>query len=119
MKIRITSGIKQGCTASTVFFKLITFLIIDHLEKEGSMINVEGMKMNSLWVADDSIVLANSLEGAMGNIRQVRKVSRTFGLELIEEKSAIIVSKGSIGVRDRGHKSSKRNKIPRFENNRG
>ena len=44
--IRITSGIKQGCTASTVSFKLITFLIIDHLEREGMMINVEGLKIN-------------------------------------------------------------------------
>ena len=96
VEIRITSGIKQGCTASTVFFKLITFLIIEHLEREGMMINIEGMRMNSLWFADDSIVLANSVEGAIKNIRQVRNISRTFGLELNEEKSALIINKGSI-----------------------
>ena len=27
-KIEINSGIKQGCTASTVFFKMITYEII-------------------------------------------------------------------------------------------
>ena len=32
--ISITSGIKQGCTASTVFFKLITFIIIKHMIKK-------------------------------------------------------------------------------------
>ena len=62
------------------------------------MINIEGMKMNSLWFADDSIVLANSVEGTIKNIRQVRNISKTFGLELNEEKSAIIINKGSIGV---------------------
>ena len=47
-----------------------------------------------------ALVLANSVEGARRNIIQVREISRTFGLELNEEKSAIIVSKGNIGVRE-------------------
>ena len=35
-RIKVTSGIRQGCTASTVLFKLITYIIIDNLHKEGS-----------------------------------------------------------------------------------
>ena len=56
--IRVTSGIKQGCTASTVFFKLITYIIIEQLEREGEMVEVDGIRMNSIWFADDSILAA-------------------------------------------------------------
>ena len=34
-RIRVTSGIRQGCTASTTFFKLITYTIIEELEGRG------------------------------------------------------------------------------------
>ena len=34
-RIRVTSGIGQDCTASTVFFKLITYIIIEELEGRG------------------------------------------------------------------------------------
>ena len=47
-EVRVTSGIRQGCTASTVFFKLITYMIIEALEKEGIMLEVGGMKINSV-----------------------------------------------------------------------
>ena len=99
-KIAITSGIKQGCTASTVFFKLITYLIIDKLEREGEIVEVGGVGLNSLWFADDSLVLSNSVEGTARNIRLVREVSRSFGLEINEDKSAILVFKGDPGVRE-------------------
>ena len=89
--IRVTSGIKQGCTASTVFFKLITYMIIETLEKEGEMVEVDGIRMNSIWFADDSILAANSIEGARKNIKIVREVSRTFGLEINESKSKILI----------------------------
>ena len=97
-KIAITSGIKQGCTASTVFFKLITYLIIDKLEREGEMVEVGGVGLNSLWFADDSLIMSNSVEGTRRNIRLVREVSRSFGLEINEDKSAILVFKGDPGV---------------------
>ena len=97
-KIAITSGIKQGCTASTVFFKLITYLIIDKLEREGEIVEVGGVGLNSLWFADDSLILSNSVDGTGRNIRLVREVSRSFGLEINEDKSAILVFKGDPGV---------------------
>ena len=96
--IRVTSGIKQGCTASTVFFKLITYMIIEELEKEGDVVEVDGTRMNSIWFADDSILAANSLEGARKNIRIVREVGRTFGLEINDSKSMIMIYKGRTGV---------------------
>ena len=98
--IKVTSGIKQGCTASTVFFKLITYMIIETLEKEGERVEVDGLRMNSIWFADDSILAANTIEGARKNIRTVKEVSRTFGLEINESKSKILIYKGRTGEKE-------------------
>ena len=54
-RIRVTSGIRQGCTASTVFFKLITYIIIEELEGRGVVFEVDGIRINSLCYADHSI----------------------------------------------------------------
>ena len=35
MKMTVSSGIRQGCTASTTLFKLLTYVIIDRLQKGG------------------------------------------------------------------------------------
>ena len=34
IEIELTSGIRQGCTASTVLFKLITYNIIEEMKKQ-------------------------------------------------------------------------------------
>ena len=47
IEIEVTSGIRQGCTASTVLFKLITYKIIEEMRKtEG--IQILGPKITSL-----------------------------------------------------------------------
>ena len=98
--IRVTSGIKQGCTASTVFFKLITYMIIETLEKEGEMVEVDGVRINSIWFADDSILAANTLEGARKNIKIVNDAGKMFGLEINEGKSMVMIYKGKAGVKE-------------------
>ena len=60
-KIEINSGIKQGCTASTVFFKMITYEIIKKIEEEGEEFMVENIKINSYFFADDSIIIARNI----------------------------------------------------------
>ena len=97
--IKVTSGIRQGCTASTVLFKLITYVIIEKLHREGAVFRMEGIDLNLLWFADDGTLVANSLEGAARNIRVVKEVSKTFGLEINEKKSAIMIYKGGKGVK--------------------
>merc|ERR1712106_1207774 len=49
-KIEINSGIKQGCTASTVFFKMVTYEVIKKLEEEGEEFMVENIKINSSFL---------------------------------------------------------------------
>ena len=44
-KMKVTTGIKQGCTASTVLFKIITFEIMRKLDEEGDTYEIDGIKM--------------------------------------------------------------------------
>ena len=52
IEIEVTSGIRQGCTSSTVLFKLITYKIIEEMRKtEG--IKILGPKITCLFYADE------------------------------------------------------------------
>ena len=97
-RIRVTSGIRQGCTASTFFFKLVTYIIIEELEGRGVMFEVDGLRVNSMWFADDSILVGNSVEAAERNLRIVKEIGGYFGLKINEEKSMALVfrDKGEI-----------------------
>ena len=58
IEIEVTSGIRQGCTASTVLFKLITYKIIEEMRKtEG--IQILGPKITCLFYADDEKMKKN------------------------------------------------------------
>ncbi|CAL4241708.1 unnamed protein product [Meganyctiphanes norvegica] len=66
-EIEITSGIRQGCTLSTELFKLVTYEIMEKLDEEGEDFIVEDVIMNSLFFADDSLILARTVEEAKKN----------------------------------------------------
>ena len=85
-EIKISSGIRQGCTASTIFFKLVTYEIIRRIEEEGEDFIIDGISMNSIFFADDSILLAKTLEAARRNLKIVAEVSRAFGLKLMRAR---------------------------------
>ena len=69
--IEVTSGIRQGCTASTVLFKLITYKIIEEMRKtEG--IQILGPKITCLFYADDGLILEKDKEKAERSIEIIR-----------------------------------------------
>ena len=90
-EIGITSGIRQGCTGSTILFKLVTYMIMSQLEERGRGYQDENIKIKSLFFADDGLLLAHSIEEAKENLEIVTNVSREFGLEINREKSNIII----------------------------
>ena len=57
-EINISSGIRQGCTASTAFFKLVTYQIMKKLKEKATSFTLGIINMNSIFFADDSIMLA-------------------------------------------------------------
>ena len=66
--MKVKAGIRQGCTASTVLFKLITFEMIRKLRERGMKFIMEGLDLTTSFFADDSLLFANSIEMAERNI---------------------------------------------------
>ena len=62
------------------------------------MFEVDGLRVNSMWFADDSILVGNSVEAAERNLRIVKEIGGYFGLKINEEKSMALVfrDKGEI-----------------------
>ena len=60
--IEVTCGIRQGCSISTLLFKMITFCIIKELEEKVKLYKVDQYNGNSLWLADDATVIAGTKE---------------------------------------------------------
>ena len=73
IEIEVTSGIRQGCTASTVLFKLITYKIIEEIR-------------TCLFYADDGLILAKDKEKAERSIEIIREIGGKYGLKLNERK---------------------------------
>ena len=57
-EMTVTSGIRQGCTGSTTIFKLITYILIEQLNKTGVGYKDESLYINTLFYADDGLNLA-------------------------------------------------------------
>ena len=91
IEIEATSGIRQGCTASTTLFKLITFKIIQELEKLDCGYKDEAFRISSLFFADDGMLLASSVGEAVQVIEKMETVGKEYGLEINKQKSNIII----------------------------
>ena len=69
IEIEVTSGIRQGCTASTVLFKLITYKIKEEMRK------TEGIQI-CLFYADDGLIVAKDKEKAERSIKNNKRDRR-------------------------------------------
>ena len=108
-RVRVSSGIRQGCTASTVLFKLIAFEMIKGIRERGERFALEGLDLTSSFFADDSVLFANSLEMAERNVGVLREVGEYYGLKINMEKSKALVYRCSekLGEVGGGHRGSK------------
>ena len=91
----INSGIKQGCTASTSLFKLVTYMIMKSVEERGEKYEIDGQNMSTIFFADDIIAMAKTLQIARKNLEIITEESRKFGLEINKEKSSILIYNNS------------------------
>ena len=90
-EINVTSGIRQGCTGSTVFFKLITYLISKEIQDTKAGFKNEKFYMPILFFADDGLVLANSEKEIIMLLQTLTRASRACGLEVNKEKSSMLI----------------------------
>ena len=90
-EMEINSGIKQGCTASTTLFKIITYKIMSSIEEKGDEYEIDGQKISTLFFADDSLAMAKNVASAQKNLKIIIEASKYYGLEINKEKSSILV----------------------------
>merc|ERR1711895_274870 len=81
-KMEITGGIRQGCCISTLLFKLVTFKVIEELRKE-KMYKIGKYEDNSLWLADDATLIAESLPILEQLLNCLNVAGREYGLEML------------------------------------
>ena len=85
--VEVNSGIRQGCTASPLIFKLITYKIIEELSRRAEGVRLGGVKIGSLFFADDGMLLARGIEETRRTVGILREEAGKFGLEMNMEKS--------------------------------
>ncbi|MEL6606481.1 MAG: reverse transcriptase family protein, partial [Cyanobacteria bacterium J06614_10] len=90
-EMKITNGIKQGCTGSTTFFKLITYKIIKELRSKGEGYKDEIFNINSLFFADDGLLLAKNEETAREIIIAIMDIGERYGLKINKDKCNILI----------------------------
>ena len=89
--VKITSGIRQGCTGSTALFKLVTYIIIKELKETGYGFKNKHCRIPVLFFADDGLLLSNTKEEAEKFIQALQRTIVKCGLEINELKSKILI----------------------------
>ena len=92
--IEVTCGIRQGCSISTLLFKMVTFTIIEELKEKADTYSIREYKGNSLWLADDATIIATNEKSAEKALKALEIAGGRCGLELSEEKTKILRIRG-------------------------
>ena len=96
--IEVTCGIRQGCSISTLLFKMVTFCIIEDVQKKGKIYKIGKYEGNSLWLADDATLIANSKENVEDNINALVESGSEYGLNLNKLKTKILQVRGTKNI---------------------
>ena len=59
-EISVTSGIRQGCTSSTVLFKIVTYVIIQIMQGTSLGFRNDKFYIPMLFFADDGLILSRT-----------------------------------------------------------
>lgn len=98
--IAIKRGVRQGCILSPLLFNLYSEAIFKEAcldSPEG--IKVNGIVMNNIRYADDTVLMANSIEDLQSVLDRVVHSCEQFGLKLnITKTKFMIVSKRNINT---------------------
>ena len=99
-KMEIGNGIRQGCTGSSVLFKLVTYMIIKGIQKECYGFQNEKFKINCLFFADDSLIMEENMNNMKRTLRITTELSNEYGLELNKNKCKILVFNRKTEIKD-------------------
>ena len=90
-EMKVTKGIRQGCTGSPQFFVMVVMLIIDRVVGSRRGYRDDDFLCAGVVYADDELLLARSCEEAEDMIRLVVEVAGKCGLDINKGKSNFLV----------------------------
>ncbi|KAL4104588.1 hypothetical protein QTP88_019882 [Uroleucon formosanum] len=89
---RIRRGVRQGCILSPIFFNLYSEEIMSEaLEDTEEGIIINGKVINNLRYADDTVLIAGSIEDLQKILNKVVTASENLGLNLNAQKTKYMV----------------------------
>lgn len=97
-QVKILRGVRQGCILSPLIFNMYSERIFDEAldeVEEGILLN--GVRLNNIRYADDTMVMADSLEGLQRLMNRITQYSQQYGLNInVQKTKLMIISKKSI-----------------------
>ena len=95
---KIEKGVRQGCVLSPVFFNMYSEeLINEALQNEAGLV-VNGMAINNIRFADDTVLLAGTEEELQRQLDKVNESCTAFGMELNAKKTKVMVMEKQPGT---------------------
>jgi hypothetical protein len=94
-KIEIKKGVRQGCILSPILFNIYSEEVFKTaLEESTEGIKINGEIINNIRYADDTVILASSMEELSCLMSKIQKTSAQYGLRLnITKTKWMLVSK--------------------------
>uniref|UniRef100_A0A2A4JBK9 Reverse transcriptase domain-containing protein n=1 Tax=Heliothis virescens TaxID=7102 RepID=A0A2A4JBK9_HELVI len=90
--IDIERGVRQGCILSPLLFNIYAEAIFaEALEDTDGGVVVNGLPINNLRYADDTILLASGFEDLQGLLRRVDNISANYGLSINLIKTKVMI----------------------------
>lgn len=97
---QIKKGVRQGCVLSPILFNLYSEAIFNEvLHDAAEGIKMNGELINNIRYADDTAIIASSLEDLQSLLQRVNDISEEFGLKLnISKTKWMCISKQQIPI---------------------
>lgn len=90
-EIEIKRGIRQGCILSPVLFNLYSEYLIEEALNNSSGLKINGQNVNNIRFADDTVLIAESIEDLQGMVKALNDECKVFGMSLNAKKTKIMV----------------------------
>ena len=81
-KIKINSGVKQGCPLSPLLFNLILDELLENLKKLGVGININDQLVSVMAFADDLVLITEHSSNMLVAIKEYQKFLHQKGLSV-------------------------------------
>ena len=74
---------------------MVTFKIIEELRNKGIRYQIDKYDGNSVWLADDSTLIASNIGDMETNINILKNTAKEYGLRVNENKSKVLQIRGT------------------------